>query len=524
MKELIYEAHTGVSTEAPWNTMPAFRTSVAQGYKMIELDLGVTKDKKLVVLHDETINSVARTREGARLSEDVYINDITYEEALEYDFGISFSKKFKGTKIALFDDVIELAKKNGIKLKIDNKYERFTDEELDVLIDAVKKSEGASQLTCKYIGQAKMAKERLGDCEIHYDGEVSEEILKELSKLYDKDKMTVWAGIPSPKTWWVDRKMPVEDLCELIKKYAKLGIWILSDDEQLEKAKLLGADVIETNGAVKPPINLGMIADMHTHSDNSHDAKSRVCEMAERKAASGVSVMAVTDHMDMEFCRSIDVFAVAEKSHRDAAAANGDDIRVLTGLEMGEAIWEPEEADRLIDEHTCDVVIGSVHAVRYKDMTTPYAQINFDELSDEVIYEFLNQYFDDYEYMVRNTNCDIAAHITSPMRYIWKKRVLDLGRYDDRIAEIFRYMIRKGIAMELNMSCIISEEEYAYYRKLLKMYRELGGYLITIGSDHHMAIGDKSCYEGVYNLVKEMGFKNIYYFENRMAIQCSIGE
>ena len=91
---MIFQAHKGVSTEYPENTMPAFIAAVEQGYKIIELDVAVTKDLKFVLLHDNTINRTARYENGDVIFDTVKISDITYSQALQYDFGIWFSKKF----------------------------------------------------------------------------------------------------------------------------------------------------------------------------------------------------------------------------------------------------------------------------------------------------------------------------------------------------------------------------------------------------------------------------------------------
>ena len=72
------QAHKGVEAEYPENTMPSFLAAVSQGYEMIELDLGVTKDDKIVVLHNSTINDAARLGDGSELSREVKIGDITY--------------------------------------------------------------------------------------------------------------------------------------------------------------------------------------------------------------------------------------------------------------------------------------------------------------------------------------------------------------------------------------------------------------------------------------------------------------
>lgn len=122
-----FQAHKGVSTECPENTLPAFIAAIDQGYDAIELDVSVTRDMQFVLHHDDTINRTGRLKNGDVIPEPVKIGDITYQEALNYDFGIGFSKAFAGTPLPLLSDVLALAEKHHIPLKIDNKYERFTD-------------------------------------------------------------------------------------------------------------------------------------------------------------------------------------------------------------------------------------------------------------------------------------------------------------------------------------------------------------------------------------------------------------
>ena len=91
------QAHKGVASECPENTMSAFLCAAAQGYDVIELDLEYTSDNKIVVLHDKTINRTARNPDGTAIEQKTNINEITYHEALMYDFGIGFSKKYQST-------------------------------------------------------------------------------------------------------------------------------------------------------------------------------------------------------------------------------------------------------------------------------------------------------------------------------------------------------------------------------------------------------------------------------------------
>ena len=113
-----YQAHKGVSTENPENTIPAFLAAIEQGYDLIELDVSPTRDLRFVLLHDTKLNRTGRMADGSELTEEIKISEITYEDALQYDFGIWFSEKFRGTKIPLFDQVLELAEKSGIPVRL----------------------------------------------------------------------------------------------------------------------------------------------------------------------------------------------------------------------------------------------------------------------------------------------------------------------------------------------------------------------------------------------------------------------
>ena len=64
--------------------------------------------------------------------------------------------------------------------------------------------------------------------------------------------MVTWLPLPSHLTSWVKVPLASESLCAMAKQYGQLGLWILETQEQLEEAKRLGADIIETTGALKP--------------------------------------------------------------------------------------------------------------------------------------------------------------------------------------------------------------------------------------------------------------------------------
>ncbi|MBD7938134.1 glycerophosphodiester phosphodiesterase [Cytobacillus sp. Sa5YUA1] len=92
-------AHRGAAGICPENTMIAFERALQLGADMIELDIQLTKDQQIVVIHDATID---RTTNGTGK-----VSDYTYEELCQFDAGSWFSKTFQGEKIPLLKDVLD---------------------------------------------------------------------------------------------------------------------------------------------------------------------------------------------------------------------------------------------------------------------------------------------------------------------------------------------------------------------------------------------------------------------------------
>ena len=134
-------AHRGMDLIAPENTMPAFKLAVLNGFKYIETDIALTADNIPVLLHNTSINQTARNADGTALSNTVYIYDITYEQALTYDFGIFKGQEFAGTKITTLEEFLVFCRNTGVhpylELKYDEHYSQTT--LISGIMDAVKK-------------------------------------------------------------------------------------------------------------------------------------------------------------------------------------------------------------------------------------------------------------------------------------------------------------------------------------------------------------------------------------------------
>lgn len=132
--------HRGFRTVAPENTLPAFRLSKQKGFDFVETDVQKTSDGVYVLLHDETINRTARNEDGTQLSSTINISDITYAQALEYDFGIFKGAEYAGTRIPTLEQFIVLCSKLELYPYIELKQaSAFTETDIVNMLNIVRK-------------------------------------------------------------------------------------------------------------------------------------------------------------------------------------------------------------------------------------------------------------------------------------------------------------------------------------------------------------------------------------------------
>lgn len=118
-------AHRGASHYAPENTMSSFRLGVEMKANGIELDLQKTKDGKIVIFHDDTIDNKSN---GAGA-----IADYTYDELLQMDFGSWKDAKYAGEKIVLFEDFAKEFLPMELTFAIELKVIGIEKEALDII-------------------------------------------------------------------------------------------------------------------------------------------------------------------------------------------------------------------------------------------------------------------------------------------------------------------------------------------------------------------------------------------------------
>ncbi|HIV62971.1 MAG TPA: glycerophosphodiester phosphodiesterase [Candidatus Butyricicoccus avistercoris] len=124
-------AHRGASGYAPENTLEAFKLAIKQGAEGIELDVQLTKDGEVVVIHDETIDRVSN-KTG-------FVKDYTLAELREFSFDNNI-EGYKNTKIPTLKEVLELLKPTNLMLNIELKtsiiwYENIEEKVLKLVYD-----------------------------------------------------------------------------------------------------------------------------------------------------------------------------------------------------------------------------------------------------------------------------------------------------------------------------------------------------------------------------------------------------
>ena len=255
--------------------------------------------------------------------------------------------------------------------------------------------------------------------------------------------------------------------------------------------------------------------DLHLHSEFSFDSYTDPEENIKAAIKNKVKIMAFTDHMD-NFCQNDrDIFFDLEKYFSTIYKFREkykNQIKILAGVEVGLACENADKINQFIDENPFDFIIGSIHAVEFKDIWS----------NRKIIEENPKYYFRKYyQYMLESIksckNFSVLGHIDYIDRYTKDKSVIpDFSFYEDLIEEILKELVKTNRGFEYNTAGFRNDLTHANPKdKILEKYKNLGGNIITLGSDSHFP--DTISYkinDGIKHL-KHLGYKNISYFENK---------
>ena len=260
-----------------------------------------------------------------------------------------------------------------------------------------------------------------------------------------------------------------------------------------------------------------ILYDLHTHCTLSFDGRSSAQDMVKRAVELGIKYYALTDHVDLgdHADPDFDLEATVNGAKEQLPALReryAGCIDFLYGVELGQALHEPELAKKLLTENGYDFVIGSIHNIRGHD---DFYFLDYTKLDVNAL---LDAYFGELLETAETADFDVMAHITYPLRYIvgeYGIRV-DMGRFSTVIDEILRTIIKNGRGIEINTSGLRQKiGKTMPDADIVRRYRELGGEILTIGSDAHCTddLG-KGIPEGA-DIAKSAGFDRIAVFRHR---------
>lgn len=258
------------------------------------------------------------------------------------------------------------------------------------------------------------------------------------------------------------------------------------------------------------------ITEYHCHSTISPDGHNTMAEMALAAADAGVDELCFTDHIEtLPWVRwnepplpkgSYD-WSAMQRQFAEAQRAAGGRIRLHMGVEMGEGSYHPDVADSFLAAapQAPDFVIGSIHAIRMGDGW--FVDPCFIESCDEDYwYEVTSCYVDELAHLLDWGNFHVVGHLTLPERYAKERLGLTLrfDRYEEQLRAILRRVVETGHGIELNTN---RGHEPLPGERWLRMYRELGGEIITLGSDAHTPQHLGCAMERGQELLSHCGFR-----------------
>lgn len=260
-----------------------------------------------------------------------------------------------------------------------------------------------------------------------------------------------------------------------------------------------------------------IVSDYHIHSSFSGDCVEDLERICKRVKEIGIKEIAITDHMDLDvngtsnsddFKLNLDEYVPTILRLKEKYK---NDLDIKLGMEFGIQRHLGEIGDKIVKEYPFDFIISSVHSVDklLLDQNEFWKNKTREEAHDKYFLEILKS--------VENFNeFSVQGHLDFITRYggIDKKGFIDYIRYQDIIDEILKKLISKGKGIEINTSGIRYNENRFYpCDNIVKRYFELGGEIITIGSDSHKASDLGKDFKKAYDFLESIGVKYISSFD-----------
>ena len=252
-----------------------------------------------------------------------------------------------------------------------------------------------------------------------------------------------------------------------------------------------------------------MIFDSHMHSKFSTDSDMNILDAIAVGKKKNIGII-ITDHMDLDY-PIIDEFKFDIPSYFDEYEKYRSD-KVKLGIEIGLTTNTVLENEKIAKSYDFDFVLGSIHAVRGLDIYEEYVHQGYNKK------EFFTYYFEDMLKCVQlHDNFDSLSHIDYPCRYCkFDNKEIIVSEFKDILSEILITLINKGKVLELNTTRLHIPEANKALRDIYKLYRDLGGKYITLGSDAHSHLKINNNFDLALEFIEDLSLKGVYFNKRKM--------
>lgn len=252
-----------------------------------------------------------------------------------------------------------------------------------------------------------------------------------------------------------------------------------------------------------------MKADYHVHTYYSDDSECPMEDMVKRAIAVGLDEIAFTEHVDYGVKTVLNCDYEAYFKELEAMRSKyGEQLTIKAGIEFGVQIHTIPLFERVFEQYPFDFVILSNHQVDDKEFWNNQFQ------EGKTQEEYQNAYYEAIYEVVQNYNAySVLGHLDMIKRYD------SFGDYPDEkilgiVEKILRKIIADGKGIEINTSCFkYGLKDLTPSRDILRLYYQLGGRVLTIGSDTHETTHLADHFEEVKAILREIGFRQFCTFE-----------
>ena len=223
--------------------------------------------------------------------------------------------------------------------------------------------------------------------------------------------------------------------------------------------------------------------DFHMHSIVSFDGESAAWDMVQAAAAAGLKEICFTDHLDYDPLSPSTISAFdTEVYNKTYDGLYHPDVKIVRGMEFGMLPDNRETFQSDLQRRHFDFVIGSVHFV--DDIDIYYPVFWEGKTMEQAERRCLEQTL---QCVKAHDGFDVLGHLTYPSKAAANPthRPICYDTYSDLIDEILRTLVKKGKGLEVNTSGMDSCGAYLPTADYLRRFKELGGEIVTVGSDAH---------------------------------------